>query len=250
MYPILARTRWFFIYSYTVVLALGLLVSVGLIYWQGRKTAVSVWLDGILFGLAGSLIGGRIIFLILEWGYYSERGEGIGNLWQGGLNFHGAVIGAFLGVLIGARVQKRQFFPFLQQISLTVPLLFLFGWGACWLEGCAYGVETTLGPFSANLPDHLGIFAVRYQTQLAGMLLSGLIFLFGLWFMNKSLTINGRIFPILTGLSFLNHALISLLRGDEAFLISTVRLDIILNLGIVVFCLILLQYGRGAHDNR
>ena len=238
----------FFIYSYTAVLSIGLLISIGLIYWRGRKTAVSVWWDGILFGLAGALLVGRVAFTVLEWGYYAERSEGLGNLWEGGLSFHGAVLGAVLGIVIGALVQKRPLLIFINLIAPTIPLLSFFGWGACWLEGCAYGAETTLGPFSSNLPDHLGVFAVRYQTQVAGLLASGVIFALGLWWPNMRWSQNSRLFPILTALSFLTHALITQFRGDEAILVSNIRLDIVLDLVIVVFCLILLQYVRIRED--
>ncbi len=244
MFPILARTRWFFIYSYTAVLTLGLLLSIGILYWKAQKSEQPIWLDGILFGLFGGIATGRIVFVAIEWGYYAERGDELGKIWQGGLNFHGVLLGAMLGIGIGAFIQKRPFFPSLNEFAPVIPLLFLAGWGACWLEGCAYGVETTLGFFSSNLPDHLGVFSVRYQTQLAGMIISSLLLLWGLF------ERNGRNLPFLLGISLFTHAMITQFRGDSAILINNIRLDIIIDIVLVLFCLILIQYSPVSDNKR
>jgi prolipoprotein diacylglyceryltransferase len=114
------------------------------------------------------------------------------------------------------------------------------GWTACWLHGCAYGAKTTLAPWSANLADNYGVFAVRYQTQLLGISLSLLLF------MALLISIRRRPSPRLFWAALLGVTLIQLLisrwRGDLIGYVGGAHLDTAVNLIIVLICLILLQY--------
>lgn len=243
MYPILARTRWFFVYSYTAVLTLGVLLSIAYIYAPRRRASAPKHLfDGILFTIFGAIVVGRLTFIWSEWAYYAERSEALGQLWQGGLTFHGAWVGGLLGVWLWALWHKQSASTLLETIAPMLPLLVLFGWGACWLEGCAYGAETTFGPFSANLPDQLGVFAVRYQTQLFGMVLTVLIMV-GVWWMRQR-GWNGRLFLPTTLAIFLSHTIITPLFGEPVQQILFLRLDTFLDITVVSLCFILLQYGK------
>ena len=245
MFPILARTRWFFIYAYTAVLTIGVLLSIFIIYKRAGKTAVSSWFDGVLFALFGALLLGRASFIATQWDYYLERSDELGQLWQGGLTLHGAWLGGLVGIWIWSYLTKQSSRLLLQKMAPTVPLLFVFGWTACWLEGCAYGAQTTFGPFSANLPDHLGVFAVRYQAQLAGIIFNLLLLGWVRWFGD-----NGRLFLPLTIASFAAHGVITFIRGDTVYQVGQLRLDTVLDLGVVLLCLILLQYGRRVNPEK
>lgn len=240
MYPILARYGPFFLYSFMVVLSAGIFISLGVAAWQSRRRQAGMaWVDTFLAGLAAGLVGGRIGFVWLEWAYFRERPYEIIQLNNGGLTYHGALLGGLLGAWGWCAWRKRSF---LQDADLLAPALALlsgFGWLACWLDGCGYGREAPAGSLLAgSLPDHLGIFAWRYQTQMLGVGLSLLVFVLALFWSRRS-----RFFAVFLAIS-LGRVGIGVWRGDTAVAIATFRLDTLLDAALAILSLILLQYSR------
>ena len=113
--------------------------------------------------------------------------------------------------------------PQLDALVVFLIILTGFGWLACYLEGCAYGRETVLGLWAGNLPDSYGVFQVRYQTQLLGLVWSGVTLVAVGW-------IRGRVPPFtrfwLTILLLsAGRVVISRLRGDAMPIWNDLRLD-------------------------
>ena len=162
MHPILARLGPFFIYSYTAVFAIGLLLSWGITHQSARQQPTRHWQDAALVTLLAGWLGARLGFVRLNWDYFAERPSELFQLWQGGLTAYGGLVGGLLGLGVWCWWRKRPFLPYATLFSPALLLLIATGWAACWFEGCAYGAETTLGPLAANLPDTFGVFAVRY----------------------------------------------------------------------------------------
>ena len=242
MYPILTRLGSFFIYSYTAVFTIGFLLSWAVTQRQAKIYALPSWQAAALAALLWGWTGARISFLLLNKGYYAERPSELFHLWQGGLTAYGGLTAGLLGLWLWARWQKRPFLPYANLFSLPFLLLIITGWAACWVEGCAYGAETVLGPLAANLPDSFGLFAVRYQTQLLGILLN--LAAFGFIFYWQWRSGNGRLFPITLLISNLIHFGISFLRGDATVTLAGWQANSWLPLLFVILALFLLQYGR------
>ena len=248
MYPILARYGPFFLYSYTVVLAVGIAAGIGLAFWRRRGRQGSLaWLDGLLVGLVAGLIGGRAGFVWLEWAYFVERPSQILQFPQGGLNYHSALLAGLLAWWGWTVWRKRPFIPDADLLAPSFALVSAFGWLACWLEGCGYGRAAPSGHWlAADLPDTFGVYAWRYQTQLLGIGLSLLVFL---WALRRQ-----RHWPPGRALWFVIFALslgrvgVNMLRGDPAIEIAarqigSLRADIILDSAFAILSLILLKYN-------
>ncbi|MEZ4595107.1 MAG: prolipoprotein diacylglyceryl transferase [Chloroflexota bacterium] len=240
MSPILTRLGPFFIYNFTAVFALGLLLSWGITQRQAKKQALPRWPDAALATLLAGWLGARLGFVGLNWGYFAERPSELFQLWQGGLTAYGGLLGGLLGLGLWCWWGKRPFLPYASLFSPALLLLISTGWAACWLEGCAYGSETTLGPLAANLPDTFGVFAVRYQTQLLG-LGANLLLLTALAYSPTRKLAN---FPLTLILANLIHLALTFLRGDAAPLLLGWRLDSWLALLFAIGGGMLLQYGR------
>ena len=60
MHPILARFGPFFLYTFTVVMGLGIVAGVGLTAWLERRDGQERpgWIDGLLLALVAGLVGG------------------------------------------------------------------------------------------------------------------------------------------------------------------------------------------------
>lgn len=250
MHPILGRYGPFLLYGYTVALYAGILAGLLLTAWlaaQPRyKIATAVWFDAFLVCLAAALVGGRIGFVIGEWGYFQERLPLAWRIWQGGLSYHGALLGGLGGLAVWAVVGKRPLHPLLDLFTPAFVLLHVSGWLACWCAGCAYGQETILRGLpwldwlAANLPDRFGIFALRYQTQLLGGLSALLVgVLVGRWSRRAA---PGVIFLLTLALLSLTRIPLALARGDTVPMLAAVRVDVILDILLVLVSLLLLQY--------
>lgn len=242
MYPILARYGGIFIYSYTVVLGLGVLVALLLTARLARASALTGWFDGALALFLGALLGGRMGFVVGQWAYYRENLQELWSFNQGGLSYHAAVLGGLLLLWAWARRGGRDFYAYAALYLPGLAMLGMFGWAACWLDGCAYGRVTILGPFAADLPDEFGVFAVRYQTQLLGLFLSALILALLLW-------LRPRLSPEVlfwAGLGLLAAAqlLPALWRGDPVYLPAGRRLDYYLNGLMILLAAAGILHGR------
>ena len=158
MYPILARFGPFLIYSYEFVLAIGVGACIGLVAWLTREKRQlrTHWIDGILISVLLALVGGRLVFVLVEWAYYVEEPGEIWLVWRGGLSYHGALIVGLATLWIWTKWRNRSFEDYIGYLAPALALISVFGWFACWLEGCAYGKETALGLLSGDLPDSFG----------------------------------------------------------------------------------------------
>ncbi len=247
MYPYLFRTPWFFIYSYTAVFLIGILISIGVTTRINQKIVIDGWFDGWLVGMVGAILGGRLGFVWVSRAYYQERPFELG-LWRGGISYHAALFGGLFALGIWCWGWKRPFFTHLNLFAPALALISTFGWFACLLEGCAYGTETTLGPFTADLPDAFGVFAVRYQTQWMGVGACLLIFAFAIWQIKQGKT-NTLFGWVLLTLS-LSHLGITFLRGDPVTMLGAHRIDTALDGIFVLICPILLKYEQNTNNNR
>ena len=242
MTPILGRTVADFIYTFTVVLGLSIFLGLGLTAHLNRHK-IPDWADTAVFVMLFAWVGGRAGFIWANWNYYQERTTSIFKLWQGGQSYYGAMVAGLLALALYCFIRKR---PFAQYAALLIPAVVLIhagGWLACYYEGCAFGREAFIGFFSANLPDTFGVFAVRYQTQVAGFMLT--LFLFGLILWLRKRIGEWELLGItLIGLASI-QLLVSQYRGDISFFILANQI----NLGLILLGIGCWGYGRWQSRN-
>ena len=172
MYPILFRTEFGFVYTFTAVWLLGLVLSVLSIWWQDKR--FKLW-DHLICATCGALVLGRAQFVLQNGEWFVENPAERWNLFQGGQAYAGVILGALLGFWFWTRVQGTNLRPMFALLAPSIGLLHFIGWLACWFDGCGYGDQTFLAWYAAELPNNFGLMAVRYQTQLAGMCLALLL---------------------------------------------------------------------------
>lgn len=234
MYPILTRFGPFFLYSYTVFIGLGIALAIGLaagLERRGNQRLVG-WFDGFLAALVVGIVGGRAVFVALNWSYYRENIREIVLLSRGGLSYYGALVAGLLALWLWTVWRQRSFGSYAGLLAPALALGSVFGWLACWLEGCAFGRETIFGPLSADLPDSFGVHGLRFQTQLMSLIVCLLIVII-------ILGLRGRIQPLLIfwmTLLFLSagRVVVSFFRGDEAPLVGQYRLDTLADAALIL----------------
>lgn len=249
---ILARYGPFFLYAYTVIMGLGVVLALGLSAELARRASpvarLDGWLDGALAAAAGALLAGRIVFVWLNQPYFTENPAEAWQLWRGGLAYHGALLGGIAALALWARLTRRPLGPYLGLFAPGLALLAIAGWTACRFGGCAYGQPAAPGLLAAQLPDNLGVLAVRYRTQLFGALGSAAVFGLSLWAAWRSARPAPLLFwATLGGLSLVRVA-VALGRGDTAPMVAGWRVDLVVDLGVAVAAAgvvaVLLMAGR------
>jgi phosphatidylglycerol:prolipoprotein diacylglycerol transferase len=154
MHPILWQIGDFQIRSYGVMIALGFALAV----WWSMRVAPRYGIDPehildfvLLTALAGA-IGARLVYVMLDWGSFAREPVHALYFWEGGLSFHGGVIGGGLAV---AFIARRKGIPFLRVADVLAPgvaLAYAVGRIGCFLGGCCYGVPTDL-PWACSFQD-------------------------------------------------------------------------------------------------
>ena len=101
--------------------------------------------DYIIYLILGIVLGGRLGYvLIYNLKYYCSNPIEIFMIWQGGMSFHGAVIGVILTTYIFSIKEKINTFYFLDLVALSSPIGIFFGRIANFINSELYGRETDL----------------------------------------------------------------------------------------------------------
>ena len=180
MYPILFSIGRRNIYTYSVVMILFVLMALGWLLWQDRRSADGRLSTG-LWALAVGLLVAKGSHVLANWAYYVERPSEILGLGSGGLSFHAGLlagIGTLVVMVLRQTQEEDSFWPALVERgeSLVGPLALglVGGWLACLLAGCAYG--RALPPpqrlYTLDLPDIYGVYAYRLPSQMLGLALA------------------------------------------------------------------------------
>lgn len=185
MYPILFRLGSTVIYTYTVLLDVGLICGLVVACLEGKRRGVAPerLIDAALWTVVAGIAGGRIGYVLANQEYFAENLREAFYIWEGGLAFQGALLTGMLALFLYSANRKLPFWVLADTASLGLALGQVFGWLGCLMSGCAYGLETQgptsiLAHLSLDLPDIYGISAPRFATQpLAGVLSLG-IFIF------------------------------------------------------------------------
>lgn len=221
----------------------GLGASVGL--WRVAHSApqrqAGAWVNAGLFVQLGMLIGARLFYVGVNWGYFSSRLLEIFQIWLGGLAWPGAVGGGMLALLSLTflnRLQQKHSLKqpaprslwillcwLADQLYPLLPPLAIMTWLASWQAGIAYGPALPAGAWwGVPSLDESGILALHFPLQpLAALTL--VIFYMLLELRVKPLRPPGRLagWAILSLL--LNLLAASLLRADPVPTWSGLRVD-------------------------
>ncbi|MXZ44638.1 MAG: prolipoprotein diacylglyceryl transferase [Gammaproteobacteria bacterium] len=99
-------------------------------YWLGRKRlkthsniTVQQWNDLLFWGVVGTLLGGRIGF-VLFYGFdrFLDDPFWAVRVWEGGMSFHGGVLGVGSAILLWCKLNKTTFFSVTDFVVPIVPI--------------------------------------------------------------------------------------------------------------------------------
>ena len=184
-----------------------ILISIGFIdlYWYGAMYAISFILidyfmkkdnggddiftvfliDKILiFSLFSLLIGGRLGYVLFyDFDYYSENLHKILYIWEGGMSFHGALIGIIVGLFYISIKEKISFLKLTDFVVIYIPIGLFLGRIGNFINSELYGSPTNASwgvifPLIDDIP--------RHPSMLYEAMLEGLILFYVMLFISKS----------------------------------------------------------------
>ena len=101
--------------------------------------------DYITYIIIGIILGGRLGYVfIYNPKYFLNNLNEIPMIWNGGMSFHGALIGIILASIIFCKKNKQDFFYFTDLVSLSAPIGIFLGRIANFINSELYGRETEL----------------------------------------------------------------------------------------------------------
>ena len=174
-----------------------ILISIGFIdlYWYGAMYAISFILidylmkkdnvgddiftvfliDKILIvSLFSLLIGGRLGYVIFYYfDYYSENLYKILYIWEGGMSFHGALIGIIVGLFYISIKEKINFLKLTDFVVIYIPIGLFLGRIGNFINSELYGSPTNASwgvifPLIDDIPRHPSML---YEAILEGLIL-------------------------------------------------------------------------------
>ena len=139
--------------------------------------------DFISYLIIGIILGGRLGYVIFyNLKYFSSNPIEILMIWQGGMSFHGGLLGVLASTIIYAKKHNVNKFIFLDLIAGSAPIGIFLGRIANFLNSELYGRETDiLWSVIFTRIDNI----TRHPSQIYEALLEGVILFFILFFFIK-----------------------------------------------------------------
>ena len=140
--------------------------------------------DYITYIIIGIIIGGRLGYVLLyNFDYYLNNLIDIFKIWQGGMSFHGGLIGIIAVSVLFAKKNNQNSFIYLDVVSIVAPIGIFFGRIANFINSELYGIETNL-PWSVQFIQIDNLY--RHPSQLYEAIFEGLIlFIILIYFRKK-----------------------------------------------------------------
>ena len=179
----------------------GLMYLVGFagFFWLGARRikqnlapVTRAQLDDLLFlGVLGVILGGRLGYVLFyKPAYYLAHPLESLALWQGGMSFHGGLLGVMLAMAFASWRHKIDWLRLMDFVAPLVPLGIAAGRLGNFINGELWGRETSL-PWGMVF-RHAGA-TPRHPSQLYEFALEGLVLLALLWWFSAKPRPRGQV---------------------------------------------------------
>ena len=171
--------RW-----YGLMYLLGFVLFLVLGKYRARQNLLTGWHprdvdDMLLYGVFGVIVGGRLGYVLFyKPAYYLTNPLEILALWQGGMSFHGGLLGVLVMVWLFARHRHKRWLDVTDFVAPLIPLGLAAGRLGNFINGELWGRPTNL-PWAMVFPQVDAL--PRHPSQLYEFGLEGLALFALLW---------------------------------------------------------------------
>ena len=174
------QIRWYSL-SYIVGILLGWILGKNIFISEVKlKEKFDDYLTFLIFGI---IVGGRLGYVIFyNPNYYLNNLFDIIKIWQGGMSFHGGLLGVIFVSIWYAKKNNQNPFDYLDIVSIVAPIGIFFGRVANFINSELYGIETKV-PWAVKFiqVDNLN----RHPSQLYEAIFEGIILFSILFYFRK-----------------------------------------------------------------
>ena len=140
--------------------------------------------DLIFYGAMGVVIGGRFGYVIFyHFDYFIQNPLWLFSIWEGGMSFHGGLMGVILSMTLFARKTGKRFFDVADFTAPLVPIGLGAGRVGNFIGGELWGRVADV-PWAMVFPG--GGSLARHPSQLYQFLLEGVLLFVILWWFSSS----------------------------------------------------------------
>ncbi len=160
------------------------LVGFAAAWWLGHRRAARpgspvtpAQIDDVIFyGALGVILGGRLGYMLFYGRQQlADHPLSILRIWEGGMSFHGGLIGVTLATMLCARGFRMRFLPLMDFVAPLVPIGLGAGRVGNFINGELWGKPTDL-PWAVIVDG-----VARHPSQLYEALLEGVVLFAALW---------------------------------------------------------------------
>src|SRR5262245_54514039 len=195
--------RW-----YALAYIVSLLIGWRYCLWHAKRTPRLVSRDQLddffIWAILGVILGGRLGYILFYKPlFYLQHPLEVFKVWEGGMSFHGGLVGVILAMVLFTRSRKLLFFALADIVATATPIGLFFGRLANFQNGELYGRISDV-PWAMRFPGdpaHL-----RHPSQLYEAALEGLILFVILFLLSRSEAVRKRV-GILSGVFLAGYAL-------------------------------------------
>jgi phosphatidylglycerol---prolipoprotein diacylglyceryl transferase len=170
--------RWYSL-AYLAGIFIGYWYMLKLIKQPGAPMARRHADDLVFYAALGIILGGRIGYVLFyNLSYYLQHPLDILKLWDGGMSFHGGMLGTVVGILYLSYKEKLNWLRVHDYVACCVPIGLFFGRLANFVNHELWGAPTNV-PWAVRFPEAINGMAVigppRHPSQLYEAGLEGIV---------------------------------------------------------------------------
>ena len=211
--------RWYAL-AYIAGLLIGWRYLIAMARRPGSKVPERDADDFLLWATLGVVLGGRLGYVLFyKPDFYFTHPLEIFTVWQGGMSFHGGLLGVVAALLLFARQRRLNVFDLSDLVSQIAPIGLFFGRIANFINDELWGRPSDV-PWAMIFPSD-PLHVPRHPSQLYEAGLEGIILFTALWLINRKVPA-ARHPGFVTGCFLIGYALARItgefFREPDAFL--------------------------------
>lgn len=218
MHPVLIEFGFIKIFTYGLLVAGGFLMGILLASKLARREGLEPEriIDLSFYILAASLLGARLLYVVIEYRYFLAHPLEAFKIWKGGLVFYGGMMGAMVAGVVYIRKHGLPLWKVGDVVAPSLAIGQAIGRWGCYFAGCCYGVKTDV-PWAITFTDPKSLAPLNiplHPTQIYLSLNALLIFAVLLWLLRRK-TFDGQVLWTYGILYSIGRFIIEYFRGDD-----------------------------------